>query len=304
MLLVEQMLAEGLDLSEYRNAVWCLDTQSETDLPDNFRTMFSPDRPSDPAIGMDPGFAPSMEGMSTLNLSGSGQFSMRQLGFMAEALRELTNNEVKILDVRQESHLLVDGKPVSLFGKNNRANIGLSADDAERQEVQQAQAIRGNGLEVALPLHETAFDSTCTLPANRAFTERQAAQMLGFGYQRIAVTDRSWPSSEQVDQFVEFVKSTDRETWVHVHCKAGLGRTGEFMVMYDIMRNPQVPLEDIVYRQFHQGSAFMLYEGSGHDWTDAFDQERARMLRKFHQYVQENCQDGFATSWSDWLASA
>ena len=48
------------------------------------------------------------------------------------------------------------------------------------------------------------------------------------------------------------------KSWLHFHCLAGYGRTATFMAIYDMMKNPDVGLSDIVYRQSMTGGENLL----------------------------------------------
>ena len=53
-----------------------------------------------------------------------------------------------------------------------------------------------------------------------------------------------------VNYFMDIVKNNPENTWFHFHCKAGVGRTTTFMIMYDIIKNGnEVSLHDIIGRQ-------------------------------------------------------
>lgn len=43
------------------------------------------------------------------------------------------------------------------------------------------------------------------------------------------------------------------------HCEAGEGRTTAYMAMYDMMKNPDVSLKDILYRQHLLGGNYVAY---------------------------------------------
>ncbi len=134
-------------------------------------------------------------------------------------------------------------------------------------------------------------------------TEKELVTGEGFRYIRIPVTDHTWPKPEQVDEFVDFVKGIDPDrVWIHFHCLAGKGRTSVFMVMYDMMQNPGVSLEDITVRHAMLGGDYLLYTEHTGSYRDPLYEEKAAMTRRFYQYVQENHDSGYALSWSDYLS--
>ena len=92
---------------------------------------------------------------------------------------------------------------------------------------------------------------------------------------------------------------------MHFHCQAGEGRTTEFLAMYDILKNPAVPLQDILYRQCLLGGSYVAHvepEDSTY-WKVPYYVEKAKHIALFYRYVLENEGAGFAVSWSDWLAA-
>ena len=138
-----------------------------------------------------------------------------------------------------------------------------------------------------------------------AQTEKELVEAAGLRYKRIAATDHIWPSPAAVDEFVQFYKSLPENIWLHFHCQAGEGRTTEFLAMYDILKNPAVPLQDILYRQCLLGGSYVAHvepEGSTY-WKVPYYAEKAKHIALFYRYVQENEGADFAVSWSDWLAA-
>ena len=136
-----------------------------------------------------------------------------------------------------------------------------------------------------------------------AQTEKELVEAAGLRYKRITATDHIWPSPAAVDEFVQFYKSLPEDIWLHFHCQAGEGRTTEFLAMYDILKNPAVPLQDILYRQCLLGGSYVAHvepEGSTY-WKVPYYVEKAKHIALFYRYVQENEGAGFAVSWSAWL---
>ncbi|MBF1684534.1 MAG: protein tyrosine phosphatase, partial [Selenomonas sp.] len=75
--------------------------------------------------------------------------------------------------------------------------------------------------------------------------------------------------------------------------------------MYDMMKNPYVPLKDILYRQYLLGGAYLAYDPSTQHaatgWEDADYHQKTEMIAKFYDYVQQNHGNGYAVPWSTWL---
>ncbi len=54
------------------------------------------------------------------------------------------------------------------------------------------------------------------------------------------------------------------------------------MAMYDMMRNPQLPMETILERQHAIGGNIVNYEGNGtNQWSNPYYKEKARTMEKF-----------------------
>ena len=75
------------------------------------------------------------------------------------------------------------------------------------------------------------------------------------------------------------------------------------MAMYDMMRNPDVSLKDILYRQYLLGGTYIAYmPKDDQSWRTQYYDEKAVQIKRFYDYVQANHANGFQTSWSAWLA--
>ncbi|WP_304519483.1 phosphatase domain-containing protein [Clostridium estertheticum] len=113
------------------------------------------------------------------------------------------------------------------------------------------------------------------------------------------MSDHLKPKDDQVDLFVkETQKISTNDTWLHFHCRGGVGRTTTFMAMYDMMNNAkQVSFEDIIQRQVLIGGSDILKKDDEGNKTG--DENRADFLKQFYQYSKQN-NDNFKTSWSDW----
>lgn len=281
--------------------MWRLDAPASAELPRNFRMS------SDAAKLQDMGRWMNLSGMDWLRISGSGQPAEAGLGALYERLREETMVPIYLVDLRQESHGFFGGAAVSWYGKNNWSNRGMGAAAVEADEQERLSFARNQMVE-ALPLgneDKAAFAAQKGI-VKHAVTEREAAEKLGFHYVRIAATDQMWPEPQAVDAFIRFYQSLpEGPVWVHFHCQAGHGRTTIFMAMYDILRNPNLPLEDIAAREQGIGGTDVLAqadEGSG-SWRAKLTNEKAAKMQLFYQYVQEQEAANFAVSWSSWLQS-
>ena len=287
-----------------RNAgyIWRIDADDVRGLPRNFRTMedeFHAPYKKD----MDDSYVPTREGLERLCASGSGEFSESGLQSLLEALAERTQMAICIVDLREESHGFFDGIAVSWYGERDWGNVGLTQEEALADEAERIHAAAGQMTAVAhLGGEKNPLDEH-EIFVEEAQTEKELVEAAGLRYKRIAATDHIWPSPAAVDEFVQFYKSLPEDIWLHFHCQAGEGRTTEFLAMYDILKNPAAPLQDILYRQCLLGGSYVAHvepEGSTY-WKVPYYVEKAKHIALFYRYVQENEGAGFAVSWSAWL---
>ena len=257
---------------------------------------------TDPKYKFDSDYKPSEEGLDTLCISGSAQFSELQFRTLADKLRECAGGRtVYIFDLRQESHAIVNGIALSQYGVHNWANAGMSLEEVEKDEEERFGSLPGSQIVAYTRDDDTPIDSKTMLVEN-VMTEKQLVESEGFQYVRIPIKDHCWPAPEDIDTFISFVKGIDpNNVWLHFHCHAGKGRTSIIMMLYDMMKNPGVPMEDIVLRQTMLGGSNPLYTEQSDSYKVPLYEEKARMMPLLYQYVQENKDTGYAVLWSEWL---
>ena len=67
---------------------------------------------------------------------------------------------------------------------------------------------------------------------------------------------------------------------------------------------PDLPLTTILSRQYLLGGNYVAYrvaEPKAGDWKAAYYNQKAAMIAKFYEYVQEDQKNNFAKPWRDWL---
>lgn len=217
-----------------------------------------------------------------LQASASGQPSVAAF----ETLRDQLPRGFVIWDVdlRQESHGFANAVPVSWYEEHNAANAGV-VDSAvvERDEIDRLNALIGHR-ETFVPLGKADIKALKPLKfkVKSVCTERDAASAVGFKYIRFTDNDMGAPDARVAKQFVDFVEQLPPNVWLHFHCQAGMGRATLFMVLYDIIKNPDKSLEEIAARQIELGGADLLAENNGDDWYAQRHRERAAMIREFY----------------------
>ena len=247
---------------------------------------------------------PDEDGLDNLCISGSAQFSLPQFFKLANELREVADGKkIYIIDLRRESHVLLGAIPVSWYESHNWGNLGLSLTQIEASENFRFRSLAGRKIFAYAREDDHKRDET-ELFFSGVLTEKELVENAGFQYYRLPVQDHTWPKPEQIDDFIDFVKSIDMDnTWLHFHCQAGKGRTGIMMTIYDKMKNPQVSMMDVVVRQTKLGGSYPLYTEDSDNYKVPYYAEKAKMIPLFCQYVEENYESDYEVKWSEWLAT-
>src|SRR5262249_13943243 len=118
--------------------IWDIDLTLADALPRNFRTTDDP-------LKANNGETLSTTGLIDLHASASGEFTV----ITFKLLVARTHGEVTVFDLRQETHIFVNGLPVSWFAKRDWANVGRSQTEIEKGEAEWVQSL-GPGSEIAV----------------------------------------------------------------------------------------------------------------------------------------------------------
>ncbi|MEG2193551.1 MAG: GxGYxYP family putative glycoside hydrolase, partial [Terrisporobacter sp.] len=216
----------------------------------------------------------NLYGLSTLNISGSAQFSDNGLSLIKDSIGE--NIPINVVDLREESHGFVNGIAISFENTNNNANAGLTRDDVIAKESKDLSSIKINE-----PL--TFSNKNITIYPKVVQSELVLTSTKELSYVRIPVTDGGLPSDDMVNYFVNYVNAQKKDTWLHFHCKAGIGRTTTFMIMYDIIKNcNEVALNDIITRQV------LLSKMDDSNAKDFYSGNRFNFLNSFYTKCKNN----------------
>ena len=214
----------------------------------------------------------------------------------------LSGTPIYLIDLRQESHGYADGTPVSWYKEHNQANLGKSVEEIELDEMTRLRSLKGKMTKFTpLGNHDTATLEMLTLIVNDVKTEKEEAEPLGFKYVRFSAADQIFPEPATVDDFIKFYLKLPKNHWLHFHCHAGHGRTTTFLVFYDILKYPDLSLEEIVKRQHALGGTDLLTCDDGDDWYSKTKRDRAEKIRKFYQYVQEALPSNFSITWTEYI---
>lgn len=261
----------------------------------------------------------NIEGLSELRMSGSASLSRTE---HMEQIKKAAGDApaIVVFDLREESHAIVGGYPVTWFALNGWSNVGLSRADVLEDEGTRIMGLRedlnaGHGIVLTdqddwkrlKRGEEGRAPSTVEVTKKSLQTrgeqerpiqsEAELVEAAGCRYVRITATDNVRPTDEQTDAFIEEVRKLPEKAALHFHCKAGMGRTTTFMAMYDMLRNARdVGLHDIVKRQTELGDGF----GKRQESLTLYYQERDDFIQEFHAYAKEN-PGGKPMNWSEWL---
>ncbi|HEY5525052.1 MAG TPA: GxGYxYP domain-containing protein, partial [Clostridium sp.] len=256
-----------------------LDTLHYNDMPKSFRK-------SSNLIDTKSNGNLNLRGLNTLNISGSQQFSQFNLPLVINSIA--TSLPITVIDLRQESHGFINGIPVSWANIKNDANMGLTKEQVLLDETSKLNSIKLNN---PITFHNHA---DITIVPTNVKDENQLVTSESLSYIRIPVTDGKIPTDDMVDYFVELVKSQPENTWLHFHCKEGIGRTTLFMIMYDMIKNSkEVSSQDIIKRQ-------LLLANFDEEHIKSFNNtERVAFLENFYRYCKEY-ESNSNIKWSDW----
>lgn len=223
----------------------------------------------------------------SLNISGSSEFTLSQL---VNIKNKISNNNVVIVDLRQESHGFVNDVPFSIYSFYELINNGLDTDKTIDSEKQALKSIKKDST-VLIFNKEPVLEKTITV--NEVKSESDIVNGYGLDYRRFSVRDGSIPSTKVVDDFVNFIKELPSTTHIHFHCLEGEGRTTTFMALHQMMKNTEkLSLDSILNEQINVGGIVLTNNKSRH-----------KFLEYFYEYSLENISTNFKTPYSEWLST-
>lgn len=222
-----------------------------------------------------------------LNISGSAQFTKSQI----ENLKKSINKpNICIVDLRQESHGLVNDYAISFYDTKKVLNNGFTTEDTIKKENSELSKIKINS---TLNIYNKTGRLFKEIIVNFVSNESSIVTDSGMKYERFAVRDNGTPTAMVVDNFVEFIKNKPSDLHLHIHCDAGEGRTTTFMSMYQAMMNEtNLSLDQILAYQYNIGGIIL---------TD--NKDRAEFLKEFYNYVLENKGNNYEVPYSTWIIS-
>lgn len=247
-------------------------------------------------------------GLENLWVSGSAEPSAQGFQTVVKNIQSTAPHQIKTIvdvDVRQESHGFLNNNAITLAAANDWINLGKSRRQVFNDEKKWLLRLgRLNVVKNVLTPQQfkaREFHTGKTVSIQGVKNEKEIAENTNLTYYRLTVPDHMAPSDEDVDRFVELVRKTPPTNWIHIHCRAGDGRTTMFMVMYDMLRNAdKVSLDDIVKREAAIAPSYNILTVQTKDPIKVpLFQQRALFIRKFYIFAQAYL-NGYIGKWSTW----
>lgn len=199
-----------------------------------------------------------LKGLRELNIMGGGQPSEKHLRNIVKR----SKSPVVVLDFRQEPHSYIAGIPITWF-RPYVSDRELGTDEMMSLEndfidllkstpLVQVDSVKWTGGQDYEVLSSELIGNDTVL-SNAEMVEKNGARYMRF---HIPVV----PNDRQVAEFEAFVEEvSDQDLTLYFNCWDGTGRSTEFMVMYDILKNGgEVSLKTIADRQAAMGGINVL----------------------------------------------
>lgn len=250
----------------------------------------------------------SRAGMDTLRTMGGADFTAKQFDWIldtAKAKAGVTPDKLTVMDLRGETHGLINGDVFMYWIPNNFVNEGIPTEKVVKIEENLLNDLKKlDKIEMYTTENWGAAFDKPKLEYNKPviMSEEELVKSKGAKYVRFADTNHFRPDDHEVDLFVDFMNKLPEDEWLYMHCYAGEGRTTNFMVMTDIFKNyKNASFDDIAARQGLIGPVDVRTEvettGKTH-YKKKASQERRIFLQQFYNYAKDTNFKG--KTWSEW----
>lgn len=251
----------------------------------------------------------SRAGMDTLRTTGGADFTAKQFDWILKTLNEkagVTPDKLTVLDLRGETHGLIDGNVFMYWIPNNHVNESIPTEEVVKIEAGLLDELKKLDVVKMYQTKNWGADKDSPMVEFKKpeiMTEEELVKSKGVKYVRFADTNHFRPDDHEVDLFVEFMSKVPADEWLFMHCYAGEGRTTNFMVMTDIFKNYKVAsFDDIAARQGLIGPvdvrAELAVTGKKHYQMKA-SVERRIFLQQFYNYAHDT--NFVGQTWSEWV---
>ncbi len=249
-------------------------------------------------------------GIKELTISGSEEPSEKGWKDISDYIARhgrSRNKPVVVLDLRQESHGYLNGRAITLVSEYDWINRGKSNAQSLMDQESWLNSLRHqkkiSGILSSQQFASREYSHGKNITVKRIKNEADLVSRLGFKYHRLYVTDHSAPSDSEVDAFLTLMKNVPKDTWFHVHCRGGKGRTTTFFVMYDMLKNAdKVSFEEIITRHASIPPYYNLFEvNRAEPNLTPYYEQRILFLAHFYQFARQRLK-GYQGTWSQWSA--
>jgi len=219
----------------------------------------------------------NLAGLREIKASGG---NLPRLPYVSWKLSHIPDKKI-ILDLKSEFHGYVHGVPTT-FLAYNRAEPGL-------RHIPRRLVLTGS----------------IDIRRDLVTPESEEVKKYGYDYKAIDIGSKFIAPDQQIDAIVDFFDHLPQDTWVHVHCTNGAGRTTTALAMLDMLKNaPTVSINDIVKRQHLLGGVdlFDTVVWKGGTYTKAELENRKKFIEKFYEFACQRKAGGIQ-HWSQWNAA-
>lgn len=263
------------------------DNNSDTYYPENFRVIKNIKTKNI-----------SSAGLNKIRILGSGQFDQNQL----QHIINITGQKLIIVDLRQETHFFINGKPVSLRGHHDQANKHLTSAEINKNQQNIISKLKNY---TSINIYHVTKCHLCLIKNNyfadkvkidTIESEQELAQQNKVGYLHLYITDHQKPNVIETAKFIDFVNHIPKNTYLYFHCHKGVGRTTTFMVMYDMILNAKkVSFKDILLRQTMLGGKNFYILPPKHSYKYKAAVKRYMFLKDFYTFTKTHSVLGSAS---------
>lgn len=251
----------------------------------------------------------NVKGLDHIWVSGSGATSSEGWKAIALHVAKATQGKAKKMinvDLRQESHGYLNGNSINLTSEYNWINREktpqqILSDEQIWLDYLSMQQYIPNVLTVT-QFKSSEFLHGANVPVEKIVSEAELMENEGFHYIRLTVSDHMAPLKNDIDRFIRLVDSLPNDTWMHIHCRGGNGRTATFMTMFDMLKNANhVSFDEIIRRQASVTPFYNLYVIDRKDPVlSKHYKARLEFLRYFYQFAKGRL-EGHKGSWIEWI---
>lgn len=247
----------------------------------------------------------NIQGIAELTISGSEEPSEKGWKEIAEYIARRGGKKVLVVDLRQESHGYINGRAITLVSEYDWINRGKTNAQSLADQENWLQSLKNQkklkGVLSSQQFAAKEYSSGKTLRVKVVKNEQEVVSGLGFKYHRLYVTDHTAPSDSEVDAFLTLIKNAPKDTWLHIHCRGGKGRTTSFFVMYDMLKNAdKVSFEEIIARHASIPPYYNLFEvHRAEPFLTPYYEQRIMFLSRFYQFALQVLK-GYSGTWSQW----